>query len=133
MAEFYSAPEVRRRLERQLGIPGWKRVRGGKAFRIELPVVLYFNYQRLVLFVTPTDDGYTVSDNGRTFSEYSAEGGYYYGLFSEGDTNYHFEIEYKRGRISKDYRFDYSLISAIDEFIRLFILLDEFMRRNDIT
>ena len=95
--------------------------------------MLYFNYQRLTLFIKPVDDGYVISDDGETFIEYSADTEYYFELFDKNDGNYHFDIALKDGYICKSYRFNYSLASAIDEFIRFFISLDEFMGNNDIT
>ena len=133
MAQYYTADEVSKSIREQLQICGWESVHQGQAFRIELPVVLYFNYQRLRLLIRPTDDGYLVSDDGDTFLEFSGDTGYYYDLFCDRDPAYHFEIQRKDNFLCKNYRFDYSVISAIDEFIRFFIRLDEFMQKNDIT
>ena len=133
MAGYYSAKEISARLKEQLEICHWTSVKGGEAFEIELPVVLYFNYQRLKLFIYPVDDGYYVSDDGETFVEHSLDTQYYFDLFHQKDPSYHFEIGLENDRICKRYPYDYSLISAIDEFIRFFILLDEFMQKNDIT
>lgn len=130
---YYEASEVSQSLEEQLKICNWKSIEQGKGFQIELPVVLYFNYQRLQLYIYPMDDGYRISDDGETFLEHSYDTQYYYDLFSEKDKSYHFDIELKDNYICKNYRFDYSLMSAIDEFIRFFILLDEFMNKNNIT
>ncbi len=131
MAQYYEASEMAEKLEEQLKICSWKSISEGKLFQIELPVVLYFNYQRLVLYIHPSDDGYYISDDGETFIEYSGDTKYYYDLFNNEDKSYHFGIELKGDYICKSYEFDYSLISAIDEFVRFFVLLDEFMR-NDI-
>ena len=133
MAQYYEAKEIRERLEEQLKICHWERIDQGKSFFIELPVVLYFNYQRLRLYIDPIDDGYSVSDDGETFLEHSRDTQYYYDLFEQKDQNYHFKIGLKDNFICKTYRFDYSLMSAIDEFIRFFIFLDEFMTKNDIV
>ncbi|MBO7150028.1 MAG: hypothetical protein J6V71_03955 [Clostridia bacterium] len=133
MAQYYNAKEVSEKLENQLKICEWKSINNGESFQIELPVVLYFNYQRLVLNIYPIDDGYCISDDGQTFLEHSFDTKYYYDLFNKKDKSYHFDVQLKDDYICKNYRFDYSLMSAIDEFIRYFILLDEFMRKNDIT
>jgi len=133
MAQYYEAKEISEKLEEQLKICRWESINNGESFQIELPVVLYFNYQRLILYIYPVDDGYYISDDGETFIEHSCEPQYYYDLFEQKDKNYHFEIELKNNYICKNYQFDYSLMSAIDEFIRFFIFLDEFMSENDIT
>lgn len=133
MAQYYEAKEIRDRLEEQLKICKWESINEGELFQIELPVVLYFNYQRLRLYICAVDDGYYISDDGEAFIEHSRDAQYYYDLFNENDKSYHFEIELKENHICKNYQYDYSLISAIDEFVRFFILLDEFMNKNDIT
>lgn len=133
MAQYYDAMEISEKLEEQLKICAWKSVDGGKSFQIELPVVLYFNYQRLLLNIFPVDDGYYICDDGESFAEYSNDAKYYCDLFDREDKSFHFNITVKDNFICKNYDFDYSLMSAIDEFVRFFILLDEFMRNNDIT
>ena len=133
MAQYYESKEISKKLEQQLKICKWDSINNGKSFEIELPVVLYFNYQRLKLYIFPIDDGYYITDDGQTFIEHSFDTKYYYDLFNEKDNNYHYDIELKNEYIYKKYHFDYSLMSAIDEFIRFFIYLDEFMRKNDIT
>ena len=133
MAKYYEAKEISQKLEEQLQICQWKSIDDGKSFEIELPVVLYFNYQRLMLYIYPVDDGYYISDDGQTFLEYSNDAKYYYDLFNEKDSNYHYDIQLDNDHIHKKYDFDYSLMSAIDEFIRYFILLDEFMNRYNMV
>ena len=133
MAQFYEVKEMSQKLEKQLNICKWESINNGESFEIELPVVLYFNYQRLRLYIYPVDDGYYISDDGDTFIEFSNEPKYYYDLFNEKDTNYHYDIALNNNHICKMYRYDYSLMSAIDEFVRFFIDLDRFMQDNDIT
>lgn len=133
MAKYYDINEMKIKLENQLKIINWKVVNEGEYFQVELPVVLYFNYQRLLLNIYPKDDGYLISDDGETFIEYSEDSEYYLNLFNKNDKNYHYEIELKDNFICKSYKYDYSLMSAIDEFIRFFIYLDTFMRDNNIV
>ena len=78
------------------------------------------------------DDGYYIYDDGKSFLEYSMDNKHYFDLFIQNDNNYHFEIKMEKDYIYKKYKFDYSLISAIDEFIRFFIDLDQYIRNNDI-
>lgn len=133
MAEFYTSSEVSEKLKNQFKICKWEYIDDGAHYEIELPVVLYFNYQRLMLYVYPIDDGYYVSDDGKTFIEYSNESQYYYDLFNKEDHHNHYDIEMKDNHICKKYRLDYSLMSALDEFVRFFVHLDDFMRDNDIV
>ena len=133
MAKFYNAKEISDKLENQLHICKWESINNGERFKIELPVVLYFNYQRLVLYIYPVDDGYYISDDGNTFLEYSYDTKHYFDLFNEKDQNYHYDILLDNNYIHKKYNFDYSLMSAIDEFVRFFVYLDDFMGKNDIV
>lgn len=132
MAQYYDKKEIYEKLENQLKICKWETINNNEFFQIELPVVLYFNYQRLVLNIYPTDDGYYISDTGDTFIEYKFEPKYYYDLYIKKDKNDHYNIQLKDNYIYKTYQYDYSLLNAIDEFIRFFIHLDEFMISNDI-
>lgn len=131
MAEFYNKNEVSIKIEKQLKIINCKK-KDDNVFEVELPVNTYFNYQRLVLLIYPIDDGYYISDNGETFFEYSEDTKYYYDMFIEKDSNYHYEIKVDKNFIYKKYDFNFSVIAAVDEFIRFFIYLDDFMNKNDI-
>ena len=133
MAQYYTANEISGKLEEELKICKWENINNGERFQIELPVMLYFNYQRLKLNIYPVDDGYYISDDGETFIEFSGDTQYYFDLFVQKDNSFHFDIEMKNNYICKKYHFDYSLLAAMDEFIRFFILLDEFMNKNNIT
>ena len=104
MAQFYEAKEISQMLEKQLNICKWESIKNGPSFEIELPVVLYFNYQRLRLFIYPVDDGYYISDDGNTFIEYSNDTKYCYDIFNEKDPNCHYEIKLNNEHICKFYK-----------------------------
>ena len=127
MAEYYNANEISEKLEEQLKICRWEKLDNGKSFMIELPVILYFNYQRLRLYIYPVDDGYYVSDDGETFVECSGDSEYYFNMFSEKDQSYHYEIGLKDDHICKRYDYDFSLLAALDEFVKFFVALENFM------
>ena len=93
----------------------------------------YFNYQRLRLYIYPVDDGYYISDDGETFLEFSNDTEYYYNLFNEQDKNYHYEIQLDNNHLCKKFYFNYSIIAAIDEFVKYFVYLNDFMQKNDIV
>lgn len=133
MATYYTAKEISKKLEEQLQICKWESIKDGETFWIELPVVLDFNYQRLRLYIYPVDDGYIISDDGETFYENSFNTEHYINLFNEGDGEYHYGIGIDGEFITKRYEYDYSLLYAINEFVRFFIRLDDFMNKNNIT
>ena len=97
---------------------------------IELPVVTYFNYQRVVLRIYPLENEYYISDEGLTFSECGGSSEYYYNSFIDNDSNYHFDILLDNDYLYKKYDGDYAVYSAIDEFVRFFIYLDDYMTKN---
>ena len=133
MAQFYEAKEVSEKIERQFEIMKWEKCENGKYFVVELPVAIYFNFQRLTLYIYPVDDGYYISDDGKTFVEKNNSAKYYYDLFNKKDKNFHYNIELKNDYLCKKYRFDVSLIASIDEFVRFFVFLDEFIQNNNIV
>ena len=53
--------------------------------------------------------------------------------FNKNDHNRHYDIKEKDGYLFKKYHFDYSLMSAIDEFVRFFIFLDIFMQESNMV
>jgi hypothetical protein len=132
MAEIHDLNGISEKLEEQFKIFKWQK-NGDGAFEIELPVVLYFNYQRLCLTVTPMRDGYFISDDGQTFFEHSQGAEYYLDLFEKNDQAFHYGIALQNGLICKQYDSDFALAAAIDEFIRFFILLDIFMQKNNLV
>ena len=132
MAQYYNATEVSQMLHQQLQLCHWAHAEDGQGYTIELPVVLYFNHQRLSLQILPLDDGYCISDDGQTFAELSQSPEYYMSLFEAQDKHYHFHIREHNGFLYKQYRFDHSLMAALDQFIRFFVYLDDFMLNNEI-
>ena len=132
MCKFNSLKKASENIENQLSVFGWEKVNDGELYILDLPVEINFNFQRLVLFVRPVEDGYYVFDGGETFITFDNDTKYYYDLFNEYDDNYHFEIETENEYLYKKYSGDFKLISAINEFTRFFIFLDEFMLNNNI-
>ena len=82
-----------------------------------------------------SEDIYLYKNASHWYGDYAIpnDAEYYLNLFNQNDKNYHYEIELKDNRICKFYKYDYSLMSALDEFIRFFIYLDTYMRDNNIA
>ena len=102
--------------------------------KIELPIVLHTSGTMLVLKIIPNDSGYTIYCPTNIFSEANAGGDqtYYYNLFEKHDPHYHYGVSIKNGKISKDYTSDHNISVAINEFVRLYILLDDFIINNSV-
>jgi len=100
-------------------------------FEIELPVVTFFNQQLITLRLYPFDDGYYVSTDGLTFDEYPEYSEnyckQYYDLFMENDSHYHYEIKRHGAYLYKKYAANHSARTAVDEFVKFFVYLDEYI------
>ena len=99
---------------------------------ITLPVALDFACYLLELRITPHEDTYTVELPVDFFYDKNGDADFYIDIFERHDKNYHYGIKVRDNVISKEYENDYNLVRAIDEFIRYFILLDDFLLGNDV-
>ena len=97
----------------------------------ELPLVLDFNYQLLTLQIYPLDEdrGYYITDDGLAFSEMSYDAAYYIDRFEREDKNDHMGITLSGEWLFKQYPTDFSVRVAVNEFIRYFVYLDDFILR----
>lgn len=100
-------------------------------FEIDLPIITTFNQQLLTLRLYPFEDYYYVCNDGYTFDEYPEYSANYcekyYNLFTEKDSHFHYQIQRNGAYLYKKYDPDYSARAAVDEFIRFFLYLDDFM------
>lgn len=97
------------------------------------PVIMDMNYGILKLSIIPNENGYTVCDDGKNFSEFSHSSKYYYDLFIEKDPNYRYEIKLDGNIIYKKYLGNFNVRVAVNEFVRFFVHLDEFILKNNLT
>lgn len=100
-------------------------------FEIELPVVTFFNQQLVTLRLYPFDDGYYISTDGLTFDEYPEYSEsyceQYYDLFMKNDSHYHYDIQRYGAYLYKKYESNRSARTAVDEFVKFFVYLDDYM------
>ena len=96
-------------------------------FEIELPIVLFFNQQILTLRLYPTDDGYYICTDGTTFDDCEYDCKQYYDLFIANDKHCHYEIKQDNNYIYKKYDLDRSARTAVDEFVKFFVYLDDYI------
>lgn len=100
-------------------------------FEIELPVVTLFNQQLVTLRVYPLDDGYYISTDGLTFDEYPEYSEnyceQYYDLFMENDSHCHYDIQRYGAYLYKKYEANHSARTAVDEFVKFFVYLDDYI------
>jgi len=100
-------------------------------FEIELPVITFFNQQLITLRLYPSDDGYYVSTTDTVFDEYPEYSASYceeyYNLFMENDSHYHYDIKREGAYLYKKYASNHSARHAVDDFVKFFVYLDDFM------
>jgi len=104
----------------------------GDYIELELPVVLHFAGILLTLRIYPIndDEGYYVLDDGTAFLEFSCDTEYYFRMFEADDKRYHFDIGVADRCFFKQYEPDFSARVALDEFVRFFVYLDDYILGN---
>ena len=100
---------------------------------IKLPVAIRLYNDCLILKILPIKDGYVISDIGDTFSDFNENTKYYYDLFMEKDKHDHYGIKLHKEIILKKYNDNFNINVAINEFVRFFIDLDNFIIDNNLT
>ena len=100
-------------------------------YEIELPVITFFNQQLITLRLYVTDDGYYVCTDGTTFNEYveyaEEDCKKYYNLFVGDNPNCHYDIKREGAYLYKKYEGNHSARHAVDDFVKFFVHLDEYI------
>ena len=104
--------------------------RGDRCAEWHLPIILQMNGQCLTLRITPGETGFTVSDGAYTFEDFCENTEYYFDLFLKKRKKVCAGFEVKNEEISKKYEKNIGMVAALDECIRFFIALDEFIIKN---
>lgn len=99
---------------------------------ITVPVAMDMNYNLLRLSITLLDTGYIICDDGKAFNRFNNIAEYYFNLFKEKDTNDHFDIKLDGDKFFKEYPDNFNIQVAINEFVRFFVYLDDFILKNNI-
>ena len=107
-------------------------VQGDGYVDITLPVAINTTWCALELRITPHKESYTVESTVDMFYDANDDAQFYFDIFKKHDKNYHYGMLLKDGVFYKEYQHDYNLLRALDEFIRFFILLDDFIIKNDV-
>ena len=98
-----------------------------------LPVLMNVAYKYLKLRVIPGESSYTVCCPDDLFREKNETQKFYFNSFMKHDKNYHYEILISdEGLVFKEFKNNYNPACAIDEFIRFFILFDDFIMDNNV-
>ena len=102
--------------------------------KVNVPVIMWVTGGVIELRINKKDNGFIVYCPTNFFSEANAGGSqeFYFNIFERFDKNYHFDITLKNGKFYKSYKEDSNVVVAINEFIRFFIMLDDFIINNNV-
>lgn len=109
----------------------FRKVKGGY-IDITLPVVVNIDGGLIELRIKAEKESYSVWSKRDFFSEANADLEYYYNIFEKFDKCYHYDISVKRGRLFKEYNLEQSVVTMVDEFVRLILNLDNFIINNSV-
>ncbi len=99
---------------------------------VTLPVVMYIDGGLLELRIIPDAQGYTVASTRDLFCEANGDQEFYFSIFSKWAQNEHYGMQIRDGVIYKTFDAEYSVTVALDECIRFFITLDQFIINNGV-
>lgn len=103
-------------------------------FEIELPIILFFNQQLITLRLYPCDDGYYVSSLDTVFDEYPEYAitpcEEHYNAFIKDNPNHCYDIKRHEAYLYKKYGASHSARHAVDDFVKFFIHLDEYILKD---
>lgn len=94
---------------------------------LTLPIVIHNCGLLLELHITVKEETYEICCPNDIFYDANDSAEYYFKIFNTYDKNYHYEIQLKEEKFCKEYPQEYSIVCALDEFARFFILLDDFI------
>jgi len=101
---------------------------------IAIPVVMWTSGGLLDLRIRKREGGYVITSLSNIFLEANQtnDAEFYYRIFNKHDKMYHFDMKLKNGKVYKEYSEDQNIVIAINEFIRYFIMLDDFIINNKV-
>lgn len=107
----------------------FKPIEKDRVVELTIPVILKISNNSLFLKVTKHNDGYRIFADSENFERLNNFINFYYKKF-ESQGHGHYDIQCNDDCIFKDYKSDFSITVAIDEFIRFFIEFDNFISQN---
>lgn len=95
-----------------------------------IPVAIKIFKACLRLRIYNKENGYVISDDGYAFYDSNEDSEYYYDLYKKNN-KYHYNILLKDNYFYKEYESNFNINVALNEFVRLFIYLDDFVNKRD--
>ena len=100
---------------------------------IEFPIAFFASHGSLLRFsIAPKEGGYVVACLDDLFSESNGSQERYFNIFMKHDKHYHYDMQIVNDVIYKEYPENHSVTMALNDFIRFFIMFDDFIIDNDV-
>lgn len=101
---------------------------------VSFPVVMNVSFSYLRLRIVPREQTYKIYCPDDLFREKNDSQKRYFDIFMKWDKSYHYGMQIDENHlIYKEFKNNYNPLCAIDEFIRFFILLDDFIMDNNVV
>ena len=108
----------------------FKPIKKDKMIELAIPVILKISNNCLFLKITTTNDGYRILADSENFERLNNVISFYYEKFEKQGHN-PYDMQCNNDCIFKNYKSDFSITVAINEFIRFFIEFDNFISQNE--
>lgn len=106
----------------------------GDYIEVSFPVLMNVAFSYLKLRIVPGEQSYKIFCPDDLFREKNDSQKRYFDIFMKWDKNYHYNMQLDENHlIYKEFKNNYNPACAIDEFIRFFILLDDFIMDNNVV
>lgn len=97
---------------------------------VTFPVAFDMNFTLITLRIYINEDCYVITDEGWTFEDTNDFGSYYYDLYIKDGKYHSFDIRLEDETFFKEYKWDFDIHKAINEFVRFLLYFDDFMSEN---
>ena len=108
-------------------LEAFKPIKNENSIEIVIPVAMDINNNLPKLTVTKIDGGYTICDDGKTFSRLNFSADYYFKLFIQKNSSHSYQIKLDGNKLTKQYPDNFNIQVAVNEFVRFFACFDDFI------
>lgn len=105
----------------------FKPKKNDNSIEITIPIAMDINNNLPKLTVTQIDGGYIICDDGKTFSRLNFSADYYFNLFTQKNSSHSYQIKLDGNKLTKQYPDNFNIQVAVNEFVRFFACLDDFI------
>ena len=100
---------------------------------VSLPIAFHASRGSLLTFsIAPKEGGFVIACLDDMFYEANDTQSRYFNIFMKNDKHYHYDMQILNDVIYKEYPENHSVTMALNDFIRFFIMFDDFIIDNDV-